>query len=71
MPRIDYEHNDTRLELHRALFSIANHTPRPERMAYLPEAAGPGPAPGAPGSSLPACQHGRGLACTICYPTRF
>jgi hypothetical protein len=31
--------------------------------------AGPGPAPGTPGSSLPGCPHGRGLACVVCYPT--
>lgn len=30
---------------------------------------GPGPAPGMPGSSLPGCPHGRGLACSLCYPT--
>jgi hypothetical protein len=29
--------------------------------------AGPGPAPGTPGSVLPPCPHGRGLACRICY----
>ena len=31
--------------------------------------AGPGPAPGTPGSALPGCHHGRGLSCPTCYPS--
>jgi hypothetical protein len=31
---VDYEHNDTRLEIHRAAHSIANNKVRPERLAY-------------------------------------
>lgn len=32
---VDYEHNDTRLEMHRARHSDLNPTPRADRLAYI------------------------------------
>jgi hypothetical protein len=36
---VDHEHNDTRLEIHRAVHSVRNPQPRPERLAYRPRGA--------------------------------